>query len=218
MAKIITGKQGAVSGRPGFRQLPKGNFVRQGVRRLMRRDPAAGITTEEFPAQYQPSVKAALTQVLAGANNDLKFTSKIAGLDGNAIRVRLVNPGGTAARSITVSGLDITVNLAVTAGAIDATETAISIATALNANAAAAALIRTETAEGTGLGVVAAFAFTNLTGAPAIAVSQRRPPALQDRLFKGGIGGTTTARKFVAGGISKVRVRTRNVNRSIKRR
>ena len=219
MARIISGKQGAIAGRPGFGQLPKGNFVRKGVRRLMRRDPAAGVTQlENTPGYYQSDIKAALTQVLAGANNDVKFTAKIPGLDGNAIRVRFVNPGGTAARSISVSGLDITVNLAVTAGAIDATETAISIVNALNANATVAALIKAETAEGTGLGVVAAFAFTNLTGAPALVMAQRRPPALQEALHPGGIRTTSTGRRFVAGGIQKIRQRTRNVNRGLKRR
>jgi len=110
------------------------------------------------------------------------------------------------------------VNLAVTAGAIDATETAISIVNSLNADAAVKKLISAETAEGTGLGVVAAFAFTNLAGAPAAVVSQRRPPELQDRLFAGGIRTSSTARRFVAGGIDKVRVRTRNVNRAIRKR
>jgi len=97
MARIISGKQGNIAGRPGFRQLRRGNFVREGVRRLIARDPARGITSAEFPPTYQSSVKAALTQVLAGANNDVKFTSKLAGLDGNSIRVRFVNPGGTVA-------------------------------------------------------------------------------------------------------------------------
>jgi hypothetical protein len=218
MARILSGKQGRIVGRPGFRQLRRGNFVREAATRLIARDPARGVTTAEFPPTYEPSVKAALTQVLAGANNDVKFTSKIAGLDGNSIRVRFVNPGGTAARSIVVSALDITVNLAVTAGAIDATETAQSIVNSLNADAAAKKLITAATAEGTGLGVVAAFAFTNLTGAPAVATSQRRPPSLQDRLFAGGISASNSGRRFVAGGIQKLRVRNRTPNRSITKR
>jgi len=219
MARIISGKQGAITGRPGFGQLPKGNFVKQGVRRLMRRDPAAGVTTlENTPAYYQNDTRASLTQVMAGANNDMKFTSKLFGTDGNSIRVRFVNPGGTASRTISVSGLDITVNLAVTAGAINSTETAVSIRDALNADAAAKALITAETAEGTGLGVVAAFAFTALTGASTPVMAQRRPPALQEALHPGGVGGDMGKRRFVPGGIQKIRVRTRNVNRGLKRR
>jgi hypothetical protein len=78
-------------------------------------------------------------------------------------RVAHVNPGGTAARSISVSGNDITVNLAVTGGAINGTETATAIAAAVNANASASALV-TATAGGTGAGVVVTGALTALSG------------------------------------------------------
>jgi hypothetical protein len=219
VARIISGKQGNIVGRPGFLQLPKGNFVREGVRRLMRRDPAAGVTTVDFPARVEGTQKAVLTQVMAGANNDMKFTSKISGVDGNNIRVRFVNPGGTASRTIVVSGLDITVNLAVTAGAINSTETAESIRNSINADASAKALITAETAEGNGSGVVAAFAFTNLTGAPAAVMSQRRPPELQDQLFPGPSRlNETGLRRFVPGGIKRARIINRGANRSIRKR
>lgn len=78
-----------------------------------------------------------------------------------AIRVAHVNPGGTAARSITVSGNDVTVNLAVTAGAINGTETASAIATAVNANGSASALVEADgLALGNGTGVVTTQALT----------------------------------------------------------
>lgn len=104
--------------------------------------------------------------ILGGAGNSrLRATSRSQGAPANAIRIRLVNPGGTAARSISVSGSDITVNLAVTAGVIDATETAGSIRTALNANAPAFALATFDLPAGSdGTGVVTAQAFTNLAG------------------------------------------------------
>lgn len=83
---------------------------------------------------------------------------------GASPRIAFVNPGGTAARSITVSGSDITVSLAVTTGAINATETAPNIATAINGNTAAAALVA---AQNDGTGVVTTIAMTALTeGSP----------------------------------------------------
>jgi hypothetical protein len=101
---------------------------------------------------------------IGSGNARITTTSKQAGVGGNSLRIALVNPGGTAARSIGVSGNDITVNLAVTAGIIDGTETANSIAASLNANGPASALASFAATPGDGTSVVAAVALTNLAG------------------------------------------------------
>lgn len=112
--------------------------------------------------------RARLATAMAGANNDLLLVARAGGTGGNSIRLALVNPGGTVARSISVAGNDITVNLAVTAGVINASETATSIAASLNADAAASRLVAAFVAPGdTGAGVVIALALTNLAGGTA---------------------------------------------------
>lgn len=84
---------------------------------------------------------------------------------GTNVRVAHVNPGGTAARSITVSGNNITVSLAVTTGTVNATETATNISAAVNANGSANALVVADVGTGDGTGVVATQALTNLAAA-----------------------------------------------------
>jgi len=114
--------------------------------------------------------RATLTTALAGANNDITYVAKTGGTAGNSIRVTYVVSGGTVARSITVAGNDITVNLATTTGAVNATETATNIAAAVNANGSASALVFAEVAAGNdGTGVLSAMAFTNLAGGAALA-------------------------------------------------
>lgn len=109
--------------------------------------------------------KATLTTALAGTNNDLKFTAQAQGTAGNSITVAFVNPGGTAARSISVASNAITVNLAVTAGAINGTETANSIIGTINGSTAAQTLVTVENAPSNdGTGVVTALAATPLAG------------------------------------------------------
>lgn len=152
------GRVGGRGFRPRFPVLP-----RRVVRTLMKRDPTTA-QGEPGPLIGQ-GVKAVLTTAMAGADNDLTFTAKEWGVGGNSVRVAFVNPGGTVGRTIVVAGKDITVNLAVTAGAINGTETATSIAASLNADAAASALISAAVATGnSGAGVVAAFALTALAG------------------------------------------------------
>jgi len=109
--------------------------------------------------------KATLTTALTGANNDLKFTAQKSGTGGNSIRIAYINPGGTVARSLSVSGNDITVNLAVSAGVIAASETATSIRNSINQHATAGQMVEAElAASNDGTGVVTAMALTNLTG------------------------------------------------------
>jgi len=66
-----------------------------------------------------PEVRTAatLSTNLTGANNDLTFTAVTKGTDGNDITVTYVNPATpSAALSVDVTGTDITVNLATSAG------------------------------------------------------------------------------------------------------
>lgn len=114
--------------------------------------------TDVYPA------RGALTTALAGTNNDLTFTSTVADSAGNSVRVRYVVAGVSTPLSVSVAGNDITVNVA-TNGASAATSTAAQVRDAVNASAAASALVAAANAAGNdGTGVVAALAFTNLTG------------------------------------------------------
>jgi hypothetical protein len=111
------------------------------------------------------AVQATLTTALAGANNDLEYTSELPGALGNAIRVRYVNPGvNNASLGVVVSGRDITVNLATGAGgAISSTAT--QVKEALEASAAASALVLLGIPAGNnGSGVVTAMSYTALAG------------------------------------------------------
>lgn len=113
----------------------------------------------------QQEVKASLLIGTVGSNNALTFTSKLTGELGNSSSLRLVDPGANnAALSISVSGRDVTVNLATgPAGAI--TTTATQLKTAIEANATAHALFTiTNTGASTGAGVVAALRRAQLSG------------------------------------------------------
>ena len=108
-------------------------------------------------------VAATLATNLTGANNDLRFTSKLSGRLGNAIRVRYVSPGvNNAALSVVVSGRDITVNLA-TNGSGQITSTAQLVANAVTAHAGASALVEVASIDGV-VGVVTVMGWTNLSG------------------------------------------------------
>lgn len=113
----------------------------------------------------QQEVKASLLIGTVGSNNALTFTSKLTGELGNSSSLRLVDPGANnAALSISVSGRDVTVNLATgPAGAI--TTTATQLKTAIEANATAHALFTiTNTGASTGAGVVTALRRAQLSG------------------------------------------------------
>ncbi len=113
----------------------------------------------------QPEVKAALAIGVVGSNNALTFTSKLLGVLGNNISLRIVNPGtNNATLAVTVVDRAITVSLA-TNGSAAATTTATQLATAIAANAAANALVQVaNTGASTGAGTVAALSTTFLTG------------------------------------------------------
>lgn len=111
--------------------------------------------------------KATLTLNSVATNSDITFTEvrTHVGTNDSPIRVRTVNPGtNNAALSISVSGADITINLA-TDGSAAATTTAALAVAALAASQAAAALV-SAVAEGNGSGVLSVIGYTALTGGP----------------------------------------------------
>lgn len=92
---------------------------------------------------------------------DLTFTADTAGVAGNAVTVRFVNPGtASASLSVSVTGSAITVNLATTAGSVPSS-TATQIKAAVDAASAAQALVDTAVS-GTGATVQTAKAATSL--------------------------------------------------------
>lgn len=109
--------------------------------------------------------QAKLTTAMAGTNNDMTFIAKNTGTTGNNVRVRIVVAGASTALSVSVSSNDITINSATTAGSA-ASSTAAQVIAAVKASGPAMALLAdVVNAPGNdGTGVVAAFAFTNLTG------------------------------------------------------
>lgn len=101
---------------------------------------------------------------MTGTNNDLLVSALYHGAAGNSIRLRVVVSGASTPASVAVSGNDITFNSA-TNGSSVATSTGSQMMAALNADANASKLIFAQLAAGNdGTGVVAAFAYTNLTG------------------------------------------------------
>lgn len=111
--------------------------------------------------------RASLTQ--GAGNAQLIYTSMLLGLLGNEVRVRVVAGAGlTIAVSKTFKASGSGINTGVTSYDISINDnggaaTAAQIAAALNADAAVKRLVQVQYG-GTGLGVVAAFAYTALTG------------------------------------------------------
>ena len=107
---------------------------------------------------------ASLTTTCAGTNNDLVFSAVAPGPAGNLLRVRYVVSGNNTALAVTVSAKDISVAVATDGGGA-ATSTAADIAAAIAADSGAHALVLASNAAlNDGTGVVAAFAYTNLSG------------------------------------------------------
>jgi phage tail sheath protein FI len=113
----------------------------------------------------QQEVKATLQTGVVANNNALTVTSKLAGELGNSSSLRMVNPGtNSAALSVSVSGRDVTVNLATNASGV-ITTTAAQVKTAIESNASANALLLVaNTGASTGAGVVTALRRAALTG------------------------------------------------------
>jgi len=110
----------------------------------------------------EQEAKATLETDLAGDNNDLKFTSKLKGRFGNAIKVEYVDPDAASAElGVTVSGTTISVSLATDVNK-DITSTAALVKAAIEATPAAAALVTVANKDANTGGVVTAMAATAL--------------------------------------------------------
>lgn len=110
------------------------------------------------------NTQASKTTALTGNNNDLTYTSKLDGADGNDITVTYVVAGANTPLSVSVATHAITVNVATNASSV-ATSTAAQVRDAVNGNAAASSLVVAQNAAGNdGTGVVAAMAAITLTG------------------------------------------------------
>jgi len=116
------------------------------------------------------AIKAALTLRGTASFSGASFTAQTAGTSGNSIRVSYVDPlANNASLSVSVSGLDITVNLATGATGL-ITTIASEVVTAVNTNVDAFALVKAAIvgANGTdGSGVVIAQPLTYLSGGTA---------------------------------------------------
>lgn len=108
-------------------------------------------------------VKSSLSTDLGGDNNDLVYTSKLAGTAGDAITIAYIDPGEIAALSIVVTGTNIVVNLAHDGSGITTTADDISLAISLDVDANALVGVANKAAND-GSGVVTAMAETPLAG------------------------------------------------------
>lgn len=187
-----------------------------GIRRLIARDPAKGVsanigTSRDVLGGFRKGVQAFFTTAMAGANNDMTFTSKVVGVLGNSTRVRIVVAGVSTPLSVSVAGSDITINSATDGGGL-ATSTANDVIAAVKASAPASALVDVALAAGNdGTGVVAAFAYTNLaSGADSIIEGVNAVDAPNPRI----LDGTGYKRRSVE---TRKNVVNRGVNRSVKK-
>lgn len=156
----------SVPGAPGVPMRLNGIASRslRGITRMIKNNPSDGLTQPEADRLWQVGLQASLTTACAGADNDIVYTAKAVGSGGNSIRVRYVVAGNSTPLTVAVSVLDITVNVATNGGGA-ATSTAAQVKAAVDAAPTAAALVSTAIKTGdAGTGVVAAFAYTNLTG------------------------------------------------------
>lgn len=113
----------------------------------------------------QQEVKATLLIGTVASKNALTFTSKLPGALGNSISLRFVDPkSNSASLSVSVSGRDITVNLATnSAGAITTTASEVIAAIALHPDADTLVSVN-NTSTSDGSGTVAAMRRTQLAG------------------------------------------------------
>jgi hypothetical protein len=105
----------------------------------------------------------AATLTIGTTNAAVKYDAPLwRGVTGNSIRVAHITAGNNTPLTVSVSGKDITVNLATSAGGV-ATSTAAQVAAAVNGTAAANNLV-TASLPGTGASVAVAAAMTSLSG------------------------------------------------------
>lgn len=116
-----------------------------------------------FSPERQPvSLMGKFTQAVSNVqatlvNQAVTYTAVSRGTAGNAVTIRLINPGTTSSLSIVTTGTAIVVTLAYATGAV--TTTATSLVAAINGDVSASALV---TASGSGASILAALATTPL--------------------------------------------------------
>lgn len=187
MARIL-GKRRPGEPQPIPRRVISGRFPTGrlgGIRRLIKRDEAKGITFPDMQGAIRVGVKAFLTTAFAGANNDLTFRAKKFGVAGNSIRVAFVVPASVQPLNVVVAGNDITINVG-TSAASTPNSTAEQVRNQVNGHPTAALLVSAEFATGNdGTGVVAAMALTNLANGVDEGGLVRAGPGIPDRSSAG---------------------------------
>jgi hypothetical protein len=145
---------------------------------------------------------AAITTACVNSDSNITYTAKTVGPNGTSIRVRYVVAGNNTDLSVSVSGNDITVNVATNAGG-SPTSTATLIKAAVDGNGPASALVSTALV-GTGAGVVNAFGYTNLIdGSPKASLAQDLTNANADLTFTAqaqGVNGNNIRVRIVVSG------------------
>lgn len=142
----------------------------------------------------QVEVKAALATGVIASNSAQTWTSKLTGVNGNNISLKVVKPAtNSAALAVSVVGTAITVSLATNSSGI-ATTTATQLASAIAANAAANALVGVaNTGASTGAGVVPVLATAYLSGGIDEAFPLNKPTLIAGSRLEAaklGTGGT----------------------------
>lgn len=141
-----------------------------------------------FPIDGVPA--ASYLTVCTNAESNILYTSKVIGPNGTLIRIKYVVAGTNTALSVSVSGNDITVNVA-TNGSGVATSTASQVKAAVDGSGPATALVSTALS-GLGTGIVNAFGFVNLTdGSLQATKTLDLTAANADLLFTANAQGTT---------------------------
>lgn len=117
-------------------------------------------------AKYVAAVKAYLVTGVVASNNAIRHTAQDAytGTAGNSITITLANNGASKPLQVTVSGKNITVQLATDAGSAITSTAAQVIAAINNDHAASSLVVAANESTSNGTGVVAAVAQTNLAG------------------------------------------------------
>jgi len=147
--------------------------------------------------KYTAGVKASLTTNLTGDNNDLVWTWKAPGTQGNNIKVKYTDPGGNSKPlEVKFSNNLIDISLA-TDGAGAITTTAAQITAAVAADEILKDKVTTANATGNdGTGVVTAISATALTGGtnanvtPAVILAEEVPDSATDlnvAVYLGGV-------------------------------
>ncbi len=122
------------------------------------------LTLEGFYMESATATAAYLQTNLLGANNDMLFTCVNTGTAGNSIRVKYVVSGSNTPLSVTVSGNDVTVNVATGAGGA-ATSIASAVKAAIEAatDPTAGELVITYPTGNDGTGIVTAMDWSYLS-------------------------------------------------------